>query len=174
MNRRPTQFLILTALILSITGCVSEHTSGSTQTFTYEWWLPLSVILGGIVAAPLGWVLRSKSERYGWGLLIAGPLFAVFGAFLYSERAVLDDSKFVTSRLFNSHEVKFDTLKLLRISTEIETGRRGRKETKIYVTCTRADGTTAKIGVTNAVLEAAIPKFIEKVAERGIQIINEL
>ena len=80
----------------------------------------------------------------------------------------------MTSRLFNSHEVKFDTLKLVRISTEIETGRRGRKETKIYVTCTRADGTTAKIGVTNAVLEAAIPKFIEKVAERNIQIINEL
>lgn len=174
MNRRFHPFCVLTVLLLSVTGCVSEQTSGSTQTFAYEWWLPLSVVLGGIAAVPAGLALRSKSERYGWGLLIAGPLFAVLGAFLYSERAVLDDSRFVSSRLFKSHEVKFETLKLVRITSEIVTGRRGRKETKYFVTCTRADGTTEKIGVTNAVLEAAVPKFIEKAAERNIQIINEL
>ena len=174
MNRRHVQFLCLTALLLMITGCVSETTSGSTQTFAYDWWVPLSVIAGGIAAAPIGWVLRSKSERYGWGLLIAGPLFAVLGLFLFSERAVLDDSGFVTSRLFNKQEVKFDTLKMVRISSEVVTGRRGRRETKFFVTCTRTDGTTEKIGVTNAVLEAALPKFIEKVAQRDVQIINEL
>ncbi len=174
MNRRPVQFLTLTALLLSVIGCVSEQTSGATQTFTYAWWLPTLVVLGGIAAVPAGLAVKTKSERYGWGLLIAGPLFAVLGAFLFSERAVLDDSGFVTSRLFNSHDVRFDSLKLVRITSEVETGRRGRKSTKVYVTCTRADGSTAKIGVTNAVLEAAIPRFIEKVAQRNIQIINEL
>ena len=46
-------WLSLVLLVLVVAGgCVSETKAGDKTIITYEWWVPLSVMVGGIVAAP--------------------------------------------------------------------------------------------------------------------------
>jgi hypothetical protein len=166
----------LSAILLVILGgCVQETTDGATQTFTYEWWVPLSVLLAGIVAAPAGWVLRNSSERLGWALLILAPIAAIFFApSLFRDRAMVDDSGFSVRTgiwgLTAVHEVKFDDLKQVRLISEEVTGRRGAKHTNFYLLCERKDGTSAKVPLNNTVSEAAAPHFVQRLADHGIPI----
>ncbi|HEY1784917.1 MAG TPA: hypothetical protein VGG30_05180, partial [Pirellulales bacterium] len=147
MNRRIMNKCFVLAILLAVVGgCVQESTDGATQTFSYELWLPVCVLLGGIVAAPAGWYLREYSGRLGWALLIGGPIAAIFFApSLFRDRAIIDDAGFSLRTgiwgLTAVHEVKFDDIKVVRVTAEEVTGRRGRKETKVYMICERKDGT---------------------------------
>lgn len=178
MNRKSCFYLIVTILLLPLCGCVDEAIDGSTQTFTYEWWVPLTVLFGGLVAAPAGWFLRNLSARIGWGLLIAGPIAAIFFApSLFRDRVVVDDSRFsVRTGIWGFtavHEVKYDDLKQVRITFEETRGRRGSKRKNYYLVCERKDGSSAKVSVNNDVALAAAPAFLKKVSDRNIPIVDE-
>jgi hypothetical protein len=161
-----------------VSGCVREHTDGPVQSFTYEMWVPLSVFLGGIVAAPVGWLIRNASSRLGWGLLIIGPIAAIFFApSLFFDRAVIDESKFSVRTgiwgMTSVYEVKFDELVSVSIVSEEVRGRRGSKRTNYFLLCQRGSGISEKIPVNNNVSEAAAPHFLKRVAERGIPVLDE-
>jgi hypothetical protein len=154
MNRRLLPCLLAVILVAGIGGCVRETTEGSARVFTYEAWVPLSVLLGGIVAAPAGWFLRGASARFGWALLVMGPVAAVFFApSLFRDRAAVDDNLFTLRSgiwgLTAVHEVEIDDLKQIRIISEVSRGRRGSKRTNYYLLCERNDGTTAKVPMNN-------------------------
>lgn len=177
MSRRVHCFIAVMVL-LTLGGCVHEKVDGSTQSFTYELWVPLSALVVGIVAAPAGWFLRKTSQRFGWGLLIIGPLAAIFLApSLFRDRAVVDDSGFSLRTgiwgLTAVHEVRFEELQRVRIISEEVTGRRGSKRTEYFLLCERKDGTTAKVPVNNKVAQAAAPHFLKRVSDHGIPIADE-
>jgi hypothetical protein len=178
VNRRSLYCLIAAILLVFLSGCVHENTDGPTQTFTYELWVPLSVLLAGLVAAPAGWFLRKVSARFGWGVLIIGPVAAIiFAPSLFRDRAVVDDTGLSLRTgiwgLTSVHEVKYDDLKQVRISSEEVRGRRGSKRTNYYLLCERNDGTTAKIPVNNKVAQAATPHFLKNASDRQISIVDE-
>jgi hypothetical protein len=178
VNRKPLHCFVVAILLLFVSGCVHENTDGATQTFAYELWVPLSVLLAGLVAAPAGWFLRETSSRFGWGLLIIGPVAAIFFApSLFRDRAVVDDTAMSLRTgiwgLTSVHDVKYDDLKQIRIISEEVSGRRGSKRTNYYLLCERNDGTTAKVPVNNKVAQAAAPHFLQKASDRGIPIVDE-
>jgi len=165
-------------VLAATTGCVRETTDGSARVFSYELWLPLLVLGAGVAAAPIGWVLRKTSGRLGWGLLIVGPLAAIFFApSLFSERAVVDEEGYTSHGgiwgLTTSHEVRFDDLTLVRITSKEVRGRRGRRKTEYYIVCVRKDGTSEEVPVNNDVTEAATLYFIEKLVDREIPVLNQ-
>ena len=175
MLTRKSTLCLIAVLLLFTSGCVNETTDGAIQTFTYELWVPISVLVGGIVAGVAGWFLRGVLGNLGWGLLIGGPIAAIFFApSLFQDRVVLDDSKLSMRTgiwgLTAVHEVQYDELKLVNIISEEVRGRRGKKSTNYYLECLRNDGTTAKVPINNAVGEAAAPHFLDRVSELGVPI----
>jgi len=178
MNR-VSVYCFLAAVVLSgASGCVHESSDGPTRTFTYELWVPASVLIGGLAAAPAGWFLRKSSARFGWGLLFVAPIAAIFFApSLFLDRAVVDDNTFSLRTgiwgLTAVHEVRFDDLKTVRIIAEETSGRNGSKRKNYYLICERIDGSTSKVPVNNNVAQAAAPRFLEKIADRGIPIQDE-
>ena len=138
LNQRHRSLLIVAILLLTLGGCVHEDLDGPTRTFTYELWLPLSVFLGGVLAAPAGLFLRNSSSRFGWGLLLGGPIAALFFApSLFRDRVVVSDTSLsIRSGIWGLtalHEVKYDDLRGVRIISEQVTGRRGSKRTNYCV-----------------------------------------
>jgi hypothetical protein len=49
--------LAAAAPVVFLVGCVKDSSDGDKHTFTYETWVPASLLLGGLVAAPAGWKL---------------------------------------------------------------------------------------------------------------------
>lgn len=148
------------------------------MTFTYQFWVPLSVFLGGIVATGVGWFGRKSSSRFGWGLFAVGIIGTlVFAPSTLRDRAVVDDDGFSLRTgiwgLTAVHDVKFQDLKMVRITSEEVRGRRGSKRTNYYMMCERKDGTTAKVPINAKVAQAALPYFVEKASQRGIPIVDE-
>lgn len=160
-----------------MSGCVNESTSGESQTFTYELWVPASVLAIGIVVSVAGWFLRASLGRFGWAMLVLGPLAAILGApSLFLDRAVVDGTRFTLRTgiwgLTSVHEVEYDKLTRVSIISEEVRGRRGRKSTNFYLECERNDGTKAKVPVNNKVGEAAAPHFLKRVSELGIPVFD--
>ena len=179
MNLKSTICLIVAALILLTSGCVDESVEGTTQTFTYELWVPLSVLVGGMVAGVAGWFLRDALGRFGWGLLIVGPILAVFFApSLLLDRVVVSDTSFSQRTgiwgLTSVHDIAYDDLKMVRLTSEETRGRRGRKKTNYYLLCERKDGTEAKVPISNKVTETAAPYFLKRIAELGVPIVDQI
>ena len=169
---------ILSLSLLLLAGCVRETTDGSARVFAYELWVSASVLFGGLVAAPLGWFLRTVSERFGWALLILGPIAALFFApSLFLERAVLDDnSNSVRSGIWGMtavHQVRFQDLRQIRLVAEQVRGRRRRMRIQHYLMCERNDGTSEKIPVSNDVSKVGASEFLAKASERGVTVVQE-
>jgi hypothetical protein len=165
-------------LLLGLCGCVREDVNGSTITFTNELWVPLVVLLGGIVAAPVGWLLRKRSGRLGWGLLIISPVTVLgFVPSLFLDRAVVDDTHFSLRTgiwgMTAVHDLKFNDLSRVRLISEQTTGRRGSKRTNYYLMCERKDGTSAKVPLGNKVAETAAPYFVERASALKIPVVDE-
>lgn len=165
-------------LLLGFCGCVKEEVNGSTVTVTNELWVPLVTLLGGIVGAPVGWSLREKSARLGWGLLILSPIVVIgFVPSLFLDRAVVDDTHFSLRTgiwgLTAVHDVKFADLNRVRLVSEESRGRRGSKRTNYYLVCERKDGTSAKLPLGNQVAETAAPHLISRARALNIPVIDE-
>lgn len=165
-------------VLIGMSGCVRESSNGVTQTFSYEWWLPLLVFLGGLVAAPAGWFLRQWSTRLGWGLLIIGPLAAIFFApSLFLERTVITDTTFSKrSGIWGctaSNDISIGDLEQVSIISEQVRGRRGSKRTEYFLLCQEKGGKTEKVSINNDVSQAAAACFLERVSEQGILIVDK-
>ncbi|WP_428307356.1 hypothetical protein [Lacipirellula sp.] len=168
--------LLLAAVAFS-TGCIRETTEGTAHVFQNELWVPIVTFLGGIAACVGGWFVKSHSERFGWAMIILGPIAAIgFAPSLYLDRAAVDDSGFSLRAgiwgMTAVHDVKYDSLRQIHLTKEESYGRRGKK-VSYYMVCDRTSGEPAKISLGNQCAEAAAPLFLDAAQARGIPITNE-
>ncbi len=178
MRRASFSYAFAALLLATASGCVRESSDGSSHAFSYQFWLPLIIMLGGIVAMPAGWFLRSVSGRLGFGLLILGPIGALgFAPSLFLESTKVDQDAFtVRSGIWGMtacHCVKYDDVRQVRIVAEQVRGRRGSKRTNYYLVCERKDGGTDKVGINNDVTESAAPHILQQMTDHNVPIVNE-
>ena len=168
---------LLALPLVLLAGCVHESTTDSTTTFRYEYYVPALVFLGGIVAAPLGWVARQRSARFGWTLLILGPIAALgFAPSLFGERMIVDGDHFEAHSGAwgtTSQSVKYADMKGLRLTSEVTTGRRGKKKTNYYFECEMKSGPTIKVPMASKIDAAAALPILLQVKLHDIPISNE-
>lgn len=173
-KRRAATCILAVTLVVAIEGCAQVQAEGVTRTISCQWWVPWSMLVGGVIAAVAGWFLREFKERYGWGLLILGLLAVIVGAPTYfRERVVVDDSKFsMRSGIWglSMHEVAYAGLERVRSGSERSGGSRTR-QTNYYLLCERKDGTSTKIPVDSALARAAVPHFLQRVQTLGVVIV---
>jgi hypothetical protein len=66
--------LMLAVLCCATTGCVRSMVDGSAATFSFDWWIPALVVVGGAAAFLLGLALVKSFARIGLTLIFLGPL----------------------------------------------------------------------------------------------------
>lgn len=169
--------LLLLCLLVFVAGCVRETTAESNHKFRYEFWVTMSLLVGGIVAATAGWFLRERSARLGWILLIAGPLAAVLGApSMFLDYVTVNEQGFSRRSgiwgMTANCDVLYDDIQQARLISEESRGRRGRKVTSYYLVCTRKDGSQTKLSMGNQLVDAAAPLITQKLREHGISFID--
>jgi hypothetical protein len=160
-------------LALTAGGCVDRNVDGDHVTYAFSWWVWASVLVGALVAFPLGLVLRRRSGRYGWALLILAPL----GLFVLWPALILDrvkvDSEHFEARYGiwvspNRHDLRFDDVQQIRLVTYEERTRRG-KRTKQKLVCTTRDGRAVTVHLGDLVKRAA-PEILDRAEARGVPI----
>jgi hypothetical protein len=156
-----------------LSGCVNQTAEAGQTTWKFAWWLPTVVLLGGLIAAPVGWLWRSKNN-YGWVLLIGGPLAAaVFAPGLMADRVTVDDEHFTLRTGFwfapTRHDIRFADVSRIDITSETRSGRRGRRTTSYYLVCHKTTGDSEKVPVGN-LMEYAVGDILATADERGIPV----
>lgn len=172
------KFAALLLGFLLLTGCVNERESGDAKIYTIQMWVPLLILIGGIVAVPAGWLLRETSQRLGWGLLILGPIAALgFAPSLFMDKTVVTPNEITVNTgiwgMTAHHNVKYDNLQQVRITSETTRGRRGSKNTSYYLTCDCKDGSNCKLPLGNSCVEKAAVPFLTHCKAREIAVIDE-
>src|SRR5687768_12946383 len=84
-------------LILTIglcTGCIQETPSGDGFKVTYELWVPLSVLGGGLLCLAFGGVLWAFRNGYKWTLIVLGVIGTLLGPSMFFEYAEVDPHGF--------------------------------------------------------------------------------
>src|SRR5688572_16715006 len=132
MRCRSSRLLLILLTVVAASGCVRQADEAGVQQFSYELWLPLVLLVGGVVAAPAGWYLRKSAGRGAWALLIGGPVAALmFAPSLYRDRVTVSADSFAMSTgiwgMTSVHDVKFAEVNRMRLIMEESRGRRGRK-----------------------------------------------
>ena len=140
--------------------------------YQYEWWVPLSAFLGGLVVTPIGWSLRERSARFGWGLVIAGPIAAVVLApSLFRDRAAVGAEGFHIRTgvwgLTTVQDVQFGDLKQIRVSSSTSFTRTGRR-TNYYLNCDKRNGESVKVPINSGVTEAAADAILVNASAHGV------
>lgn len=90
MNRITLSFAISVCGLLAMGGCIHQSTDGPTQTFTYAVWVPVTLLIGGIITMAAGWSIRKRCPNLRWALLLAGCIATVVAPSQFTDRAVVD------------------------------------------------------------------------------------
>ncbi len=136
---RPTRIrsfilaLGLAGVCLIGTGCTDVSRNGEDLTAKFALWVPLVFSLVGLAIAPLGWLLRKKSARFGYGMLIGGPLLllVVVPMFL-NDRVTLEGDRFELRTGFwfapTVRDIDLTTVQSIEVLIETKRKRRGSSE----------------------------------------------
>jgi hypothetical protein len=177
MNRRFTCLATIILLITWCSGCVRESTVGDHHIFRYEAWVPGVILLAGLVAAAAGWVLRKSNGRYGWILLILGPVAALgFAPSMFLDRVDVGPDGFSRHSgiwgMTSVQDVAFASVSNMQLETREERGRRGRRVERQYLVCNLKSGEKVELPAANDVAREAIPEIARIADSKGIQMIG--
>src|SRR5262245_20365249 len=159
----------------AIAGCYEKVSENDRLIFSYQIWVPLMVVLGGLAALPVGIVLIVR-KKYFWGYILAigGPLAAVViapGMFL--DRVIVDQEGFYSRHGFwwdsTIHQIRYDELVLVRLVVEEKIGRGGRKNYSYYFDCSFKTRTAERVPLGD-VMRQAIPEIAEQFRKHGVQV----
>lgn len=171
-SRSLRRWLIAIPMLIACTGCIQRTVKGDVSTYGFETWILLVIAVGGLVAAPAGWVLRNRIARLGYALLILGPLAVFFLApMMWTDRVVVDSNHFERSSAMpgsNNHSISFDQVSALHYRSAVErSGRRSGR--KYYLDVTRKDGQVQTIPL-GQLFQEAVKEVFERAASKGIEV----
>ena len=169
--------LSIAAPIAFLAGCVQATSEGEATVFTYEWWVPVACILGGIALA-VGGVLLRKRGLWAWIAVLGGlGLALILAPNLYCERvsvspvgATLKVGFFFSPK---TAEVTFADLKSISVTKTESRGRRGRKNVSYQLRCLKADGTTIEFPIGTLMEEGGVEAFIDAAMDARVPVIDQ-
>jgi hypothetical protein len=170
MNRSRWCLLIGMLVRSCAAGCTKRVAEGDTVTHSFAWWVPVSVFVGGLVAAPAGWSILRKSNRWGWGLLILSPVAVlVFFPGLLTDNLTIDAKQLSLKTDFwfmpTRHELRFDDVANSDLTAQKRRTRRGSR-TSYTLECRLKSGATQTVPVGD-LMKAALPDVVDRLRSRG-------
>jgi hypothetical protein len=167
----------LASLAMWTAGCTVEQTQGDTTIFTYAAWTPYATFAAGVVGFLVGVQIRPRWGRFGWMLIILGPLACLFLApSFFLDRITVNPQGFTLRTGFwfspTVHDVKFRDLARIELATEETTGRRGRREKHYYFLCEKKSGGVDKVPLGDLMRSGASHKIAEVAHKEGIPVVR--
>ena len=165
----------MTVVLFLAGGCVDRSVSGDQTTYDYAWWVPVVVLLGSLVAFPVGLLIRKRAGRIGIGLMILSPVLAVlvFPAMLL-DKVKIDSQHFETHYGFwfapSKHNVRFADLVEMRLVTYQERTRRGGRRTKQKLLCIHKDAAPQETVHLGDLVRHAAPEIMDRAQARGVAV----
>lgn len=167
--------LIACLLLCTCSGCTTESTDGDTTTFSYELWVPLTMIFGGAALTVAGFFLNSFSQRLSWTMMLLGlGGTLLMGPGMFLEYASVSPQEFNLRTGFwfypTSHSVRFDNIAGIQVTSEETRGRRGRKSKEFYIVCGLKSGGQEKIPVGGLMKQGAAEQMLVTADSKQIPI----
>jgi hypothetical protein len=172
------RFVSISALAICcslLAGCYDKVTDANGLTFSFQIWVPIAIILAGIVAVPIGIVLLRR-KQYFWGVVLV--LGGIAGAFaiapgMFLDKVIVNQTGFYSRHGFwwNStvHDIKYDQLNLVQLVVEESTGRRGRKNYSYYFDCSLKSGKRDRVPLGD-IMREALPEIAEQFRKHGVTV----
>lgn len=170
--------IVVAGVLFMVCGCVQESDVNGERVFQYESWVPLSTLLAGLAATSAGWLLRKRTARLGWALIVVGLIAAIgFSPSLFRDRVSVSAKGFdVRTGIWGmtaTHSLAFNEIVAIRLTSETTKSRRGQNRTNYFLTCTTKAGGFRKVPVNNAVSKASADAILQQAKSRGIPISDE-
>ena len=167
-------------VVFVVTGCVAEHQEGNSQVFTFAPWIQISVLIIGVVCLMTFFLPIPSSVpfdvKYGptlFGIVITG----MFVPSLFMERAIVDETGLSIRRgIWVSKEIdkiELDDYWRIRCIRQVKIGGRAGRQYVYVLFCEKENGEIKKVKINGVVFKAAMRRFLEKAAQRGITIVEE-
>ncbi len=177
INRRIGLFSVGLVLIAA-SGCIRESDEAGMHVIQFALWVPAAICLGGIAAGAAGFFVRKVNSRFGWALLIMGPIAALgFAPSMMFERAAVGKDAFdFRTGIYGQTvvpTVRFDDLRDIRITAETTRTRRGGTNTSHSLMCDMKSGETVKVPFNNDVARKAVELVLREATARKIPIVDQ-
>lgn len=161
---------VLFAVLLFVPGCYEKSVNADRTVYGYAWWVGLLVIATGLLAAPLGLVVRHWNRRLSFGLIVLGPfLLTLFAPAIYLDRVVVDAEHFETRdglwMMPTEHSIRFDDMSKLRYVTKQDRDNRINYE----LHCVMKDGDIRFVHAGDLVRHAA-PDILSRAKAKHIEV----
>jgi hypothetical protein len=167
--------VVAIACLLGVGGCVDRTVKGNNVAeYGFSWWVGTLVVLGGLLAMPLGWVLRRSSRRLMVVGLVLGPvLLLLIGPPMFLDGVTVDDRHFegrygvwFSPTRFN---VAYADLDHINVVTWQERSRRGGTRTKQRLDCVGKAGGTTTIQLGD-LLKYARNEMLDRAHAAGVRV----
>jgi hypothetical protein len=162
------------ACLLGVSGCVDRTVRGNAAVYSFSWWVGTLVVLGGLLAIPLGWGLRRRSGRLMVLGLVMGPVLLLLVApAMFLDGVTVDDRHFAGRYGVWLNPLKFDVayadLDHINVVTWEERTRRGGRRTKQRLDCVGKAGGTTTIQLGD-LLKHARDEMLERAHAAGVRV----
>lgn len=163
--------------LLAMVGCVEKSVKGNASVYGFSWWVGPAVLLVGLLAVPLGWVLRRVSRRLLVVGLIVGPVLLLLVApGMFFDGVTVDDRHFEGRYGFWFAPTKFDVAYAdtdhINLVTWQERTRRGGTRTKQRLDCVARSGGTTTIQLGD-LLKRARDEMLDRASAVGVRIFEK-
>lgn len=172
-----SKLLLLCCFVLLLTGCTEMKAIEGGFRVTFQLWIGIACILGGLGIAAIGWFMKANNFR-GWIIFVCALLMTLGIApdTFFDHVTVTEDKISTRGGLWfmpKIHEFEFDEIRSLSL-TEEKTRARGRQRISYYMEFHLKDGKTVKLSATNVLMEQASEAIMENLQNRKIPIVNQI
>ena len=165
---------LVAVLVPLMSGCFDREVKGDAVEFSYSSWVPITVLLVGLAAAPVGLMLRESWKKGMWlGLIMSPVLLLGVLPSMFLDYAKVDSEHFegrygiwFTPTKF---DVKYSDLSRIDHVTYQTRGRRGRKNTNFRLDCVSKSGQVQKVSLGD-MLKHAREDILERASAAGVAV----
>jgi hypothetical protein len=172
-------WVVLSLLVVVVSaGCVQETRSGDGVKYTYELWVPLSILFGGAIGLVAGVIGFMRSINYSWVLCLLGIGGLVAGPSMLCDYAVVDSQGFKVRTgipfMASIQQVQFADVTSVRQTKKVTRGRRGRKTTTYYYVFDLKNGTSVEVNISGSDLRQSARRGIDQqLSAHGFEAVDQ-
>ena len=172
--KRPLAWIGAALGCIVLAGCYQRVQENGSLVFSFQLWVPLLVVLGGLLAIPIGLVQFARGKRLaGIFLAVAGPVAAVaIAPGIFLDRVVVNQEGFYSRHGFwwdpTIHQIRYSELNLVRLGYETKTGRRGISYS-YHFDCFFKSGKQERVPLGD-IMREALPEIAEQFRSHGVPV----
>ena len=119
----------------------------------------------------------TKNTRFGWTLLILGPMLAFgFGPTFFTDKVTVSDSALHVHTGFwampTDVSVKFDDVSSVRLTSETRRTRRGGRTTDYYFNFDMKSGPSQKVQFDTQIMKGARDRVLAEMEKRNVPVVD--